>query len=103
MDALGKEALGRDFLDLMSIVFGTVALTLGALLIAVFVGWRWGARKALEEMNGLPLGGLWAVAIRIVCPLATAGVLTVTQDNVVEGYRDSLHQEVPSAVAKVLE
>ena len=75
VEALGKEALGRDFLDLMSIVFGTVALTLGALLIAVFVGFRWGARKALEEMNGLPLGGLWAVAIRFVCPLATAGVL----------------------------
>jgi NSS family neurotransmitter:Na+ symporter len=75
VEALGEQALGRSFLDLVSIVFGTVALTLGALLIAVFVGWRWGARKALEEMNGLPLGGLWVVAIRIVCPLATAGVL----------------------------
>jgi NSS family neurotransmitter:Na+ symporter len=75
VEALGKEALGRDFLDLMSIVFGTVALTLGALLIAVFVGWRWGARKALEEMNGLPLAAAWSFAIRVVCPLATAGVL----------------------------
>jgi len=75
VDALGKEALGRDFLDLMSIVFGTVALTLGALLIAVFVGWRWGTRKALEEMNGLPFGAVWALTIRVVCPLATAGVL----------------------------
>jgi NSS family neurotransmitter:Na+ symporter len=73
--ALGEEGLGRSFLDLMSIVFGNISLTLGALLIALFVGWRWGARKALEEMNGLAFGAVWAFAIRVVCPLATAGVM----------------------------
>jgi NSS family neurotransmitter:Na+ symporter len=73
--ALGEEGLGRSFLDLMSIVFGNISLTLGALLIALFVGWRWGARKALDEMNGLAFGALWAFAIRVICPLATAGVM----------------------------
>lgn len=73
--ALGEGALGKSFLDLMSILFGNVALTVGALAITVFVGWRWGARKALDEMNGLPLGAAWVVAVKVVCPLATAGVM----------------------------
>lgn len=73
--ALGEEGLGRSFLDLMSIVFGNVSLTLGALVTALFVGWRWGAKKALAEMNGLPFAALWSVLIRVVCPLATAGVM----------------------------
>jgi neurotransmitter:Na+ symporter, NSS family len=80
---LGEGALGKSFLDLMNILFGNVSLTLGALLTAVFVGWRWGTRKALEEMNGLPLGALWAFVIRWVCPLATVGVMIyilVTRD-----------------------
>jgi SNF family Na+-dependent transporter len=72
---LGEEGLGKSFLDLMSILFGNVALMVGALATAVFVGWRWGARKALEEMNGLPLGGLWTVLVKVVCPAATAGVM----------------------------
>lgn len=72
---LGEAGLGKSFLDLMSILFGNVALTVGALAIAVFVGWRWGARKALEEMNGLPFAAVWTVAIKVVCPLATAGVM----------------------------
>jgi hypothetical protein len=29
-------------------------------------------------------------------------VLTVTADNVEQGYRDSLHQEVPATVAKAI-
>jgi NSS family neurotransmitter:Na+ symporter len=72
---LGAEGLGRSFLDLMSFLFGDVSLTVGALAIAVFVGWRWGARKALEEMNGLAFGWAWSWAIRVVCPAATAGVM----------------------------
>ena len=46
-----------------------------ALVTALFVGWRWGAKKALAEMNGLPFAALWSVLIRVVCPLATAGVM----------------------------
>ena len=73
--ALGEEGLGKSFLDLMSVAFGDVSLMLGALLISVFVGWRWGAKQALAEMDGLPLGQVWTLCIRVVCPLATAGVM----------------------------
>lgn len=72
---LGKLAFGQSFLDLMNILFGNIALSLGALLIALFAGWRWGARKALDEMNGLPMGGLWALAIKVLCPIAIGGVM----------------------------
>ncbi|MCB9715258.1 MAG: sodium-dependent transporter [Myxococcales bacterium] len=73
--AVDIQLFGQSFLDLMNILFGNVSLSLGALLIAVFAGWRWGADKALAEMKGMPMGGLWAVAIRYVCPLAIAGIM----------------------------
>ena len=72
---LGKFAFGQSFLDLMNILFGNVALSLGALMIAVFAGWRWGADEALKEMNGLPFGGVWVAAIKVLCPVAIGGVM----------------------------
>lgn len=71
----GLELFGQSFLDLMNILFGNISLSLGALLIAVFVGWRWGADKALAEMKNLPGGPLWALAIRYLCPAAVTGVM----------------------------
>jgi NSS family neurotransmitter:Na+ symporter len=73
--AMELSLFGQSFLDLMNILFGNIALSLGALLIAVFAGWRWGVKKALAEMPDLPLPGLWAVAIKYVCPAAVAGIM----------------------------
>jgi len=76
VEGLGAEGLGgQSFLDLMNIVFGNISLSLGALLIAIFAGWTWGVVPALEEMNGMSLGGLWAAAIKFLCPIAIAGVM----------------------------
>lgn len=61
---------GKGFLDLQSIIWGNFSLSLGALLLALFVGWRWGVPKALEEMSDLPAAGLWGFMIRYVCPIA---------------------------------
>jgi ribose transport system substrate-binding protein len=33
---------------------------------------------------------------------AVAGALTITKDNIVEGYQQSLHSDVPTAVRQVL-
>ena len=63
------------FLDLQSIVFGNYALSFGALLIAVFVGWVWGSDKAREEIGKLPGGGLWEISIKFICPLGVLGIL----------------------------
>jgi NSS family neurotransmitter:Na+ symporter len=69
------KGLPKDFLSLQSIVFGNYTLTIGALLIAVFVGYKWGADKALKEMRDLPGAGAWKFSIRVLCPIAILAVL----------------------------
>ena len=49
-----------------------------AILICVFVAWKWGVSNALAEMNSggnLPAPALWATMVRYVCPVAVALVL----------------------------
>ncbi len=69
---------GQGFLGLANIVFGNYFLSIGAVLICVFVGWKWGVAPAVAEMNRggkLPLGPLWGVLVRYVCPVAVVIVL----------------------------
>lgn len=66
---------GKGFLDVQDILFGNISLSVGALLISLFVGWKWGAKAAIEEMDGFSLGGVWSVLIRFACPVAVAAVL----------------------------
>jgi len=67
------------FLDLMNIVFGNYALSIGALFLCLFVGWRWKIAKAKAEIEGgghrLPGGGLWGFLVRFVCPVAVVLIL----------------------------
>ena len=71
--------LGADFLSVQDALWGNYSLSIGALLLCVFVGWRWGTQRAqasLEESgDALPAAGLWRVLIRYVCPIAVALVL----------------------------
>jgi NSS family neurotransmitter:Na+ symporter len=68
-----------DFLTLWDKAWGNVALSVGALLLAVFVAHVWKTANALEEVNagagGFRLAGLWAFAIKYVCPLLIMVVL----------------------------
>ena len=70
---------GIDFLSLQNIFWGNYSLSIGAILLAVFVGWSWGAPKAIEslESSGIKFqgSGLWTVLIRYVCPVAIGIVL----------------------------
>ena len=69
---------GQGFLGLANIVFGNYFLSVGAVLICVFVGWKWGVANALQEMNRngrLPAGQFWGLLVRFVCPVAVAIVL----------------------------
>jgi len=80
-----SEALGNiplvhmPFLDLMNAIFGNYALTTGAFLIALFVGWKWGVANAIREITqGDPrfkVRPLWVFAIRYFAPLAIAVIL----------------------------
>ena len=70
---------GGSFLDLCNIIFGNYFLSIGAIFICLFVGWRWGVAPALAEMNAsggrLPIGKVWGFLVRFVCPVAVAVVL----------------------------
>ncbi|MFW6086752.1 MAG: sodium-dependent transporter, partial [Myxococcota bacterium] len=78
VDGLTDFVGGLGFLDLQDMLFGNFALSLGAFFIALFVGWTWGTRNALDEMGAgghhLPASGLWSVLVRYVCPVAVAAV-----------------------------
>lgn len=73
------NVFGMDFLTLQNAIFGNYALSIGALMICVFVGWKWGIRPALnsiEEGGGRLLGRrALAFLVRYVCPVAIAIVL----------------------------
>jgi NSS family neurotransmitter:Na+ symporter len=71
-------AFGGSFLDVQDKIWGTYSLSIGALLLSVFVGWKWGVEngyRALGESgHGVPFVGAWKVMIKYVCPIAIAAV-----------------------------
>lgn len=71
--------LGMGFLDMMSIVFANYALTIGAFFIAVFVGYKWGIKAAVKEIEQsgkkFRFKVYWAFLIRFICPVAIATIL----------------------------
>lgn len=70
---------GLDFLSVQNIIWGNYSLSLGALLICVFVGWKWGTGKAIASLEEggytLPAASVWAFLIKFVCPIAVALIL----------------------------
>ncbi|MEM9996804.1 MAG: sodium-dependent transporter [Bacteroidota bacterium] len=73
--ALGSESVfGMDWLSLQDTLFGNWSLAIGALLLCLFVGWKWGvgpAQASLETSgHALPLAGAWRFLIRYICPIA---------------------------------
>ena len=74
---IGPRSLG--FLDMMDLLFGQFSLTLGALLIALFIGWKWGTRALVDEFSSSKsrsrISGLIAFQIRYVCPVVLIALL----------------------------
>ncbi len=77
----GTHWFGMNFMDFMAMVFITYSLTIGALLICLFVGWAWGTDGARAEIrDGCQNEGvlrIWALLVRYVCPVAIAIILAV--------------------------
>ncbi len=96
--------IGMDFLSFLFLVFGQYSLTIGALLISIFVGWYWGVKgAAADKGEAAPesafkrmwrLGGkaatvevesgtgrfalkrTWVFLIRFLCPIAVILILS---------------------------
>lgn len=70
---------GIGFLDLFNVFFGNYTLAIGALLISIFIGYKWGVAKAIQEIeaegNCFKLKKIWIYLIRFLCPIAIAVVL----------------------------
>jgi neurotransmitter:Na+ symporter, NSS family len=72
---------GHSFLDLMDFIFGTIALPLGGMMIALFVGWKWTTVVASREIavgnKRFPgvQAKMWSFIIRYICPVIILLVL----------------------------
>ncbi len=66
-------------LDVVDRYFGNISLVLGALLLSLFVGWKWGITDALAEIGqGRPrfiMAATWGFLIRYACPIAIVTIL----------------------------
>ncbi len=65
--------LHMSFLDFWMLIWGNFSLSIGALFIALFVGWSWKTTNAIKELelSGHTFKGatLWMVTIRYISPL----------------------------------
>jgi len=64
----------------MSFLFGDFSLAFGALILSIFVGWVWGAEKAVQEIEqGSPAfaktRGIWIFMIRFFIPIVIFVIL----------------------------
>ena len=79
--ALGANGMfgAWDFLTLNNNIWGNYSLSIGAIMICLFVGWKWGVPKALEALelgsHPMPATSVWGFLIKFVCPLAVFIVL----------------------------
>lgn len=71
--------LAMDFMTFQSVLWGNYALSLGGLLLCLFVGWKWTAKAAVNTLllgaSGFPGQLLWRFLIRYVCPSAILAIL----------------------------
>ncbi|MDW7679634.1 MAG: hypothetical protein SCK70_03670, partial [bacterium] len=67
------------FLYMMNALFGNYSLSIGALFIAVFAGYKWGVRAVSREIeregNVFYLKKVWMFLIRFICPAAIFFIL----------------------------
>ncbi len=62
-----------SFFEMMDFVWGTMALSVGALFIALFVGYVWKSSSALQEIargkGRFKYAGVWSFSVKFLCPL----------------------------------
>lgn len=70
---------GVDFLTLNNNIWGNYSLSLGAISLCIFVGYKWGISNALASLEAsghkLPAPAVFGFLVRYVCPVAVGAVL----------------------------
>jgi neurotransmitter:Na+ symporter, NSS family len=71
----------RGFLAIMDYIFGTLLIVVITFLVSVYVGWVWGPKTAIQEIEkgsphftrpfiaGISQSTIWVFFIRFVCPI----------------------------------
>ncbi|RPJ70799.1 MAG: sodium-dependent transporter [Acidobacteria bacterium] len=63
-----------DFFTIVSTAFGDISLSIGCLFVALFLGWVWGVRKGVAEIEAggtrFRLAPLWSFLLRYVAPIS---------------------------------
>ena len=66
----------------MDFIFGNLSLTLGGLLIVLFVGYKWGfksfmnaLKRGCDSFNNSFLAVWLKIAVYILCPLGLGGMM----------------------------
>ncbi|MBN1366019.1 MAG: sodium-dependent transporter [Syntrophaceae bacterium] len=71
--------LGTDILDTYDWFANCLFLPVGGLLAAIFTGYVWGTKQAIDEANkgktGLAIGKFWSFLIRYIIPLLIFGII----------------------------
>ena len=67
----------------MSFFFGDIGLAIGAVLLSLFIGWKWGIKKAGDEIqkgaaNFVKIKMIWGILIKFVIPVVIFIVLLTT-------------------------
>lgn len=74
-----KILMDRNYFDFLDNLVSNYFLPLGGLLIALFVGWSWGIKGAIEEIRhgnkSFPTAQIWGFMIRFLCPVAVFVIL----------------------------
>jgi NSS family neurotransmitter:Na+ symporter len=73
--------LNTDLLDTYDWFTNSIFLPLGGLLSAIFVGYIWGTKKAVDEANKgctvFTIGKWWSILIRYVVPVLIVAIMAV--------------------------
>ena len=77
MGAIGVLSAGKGILEAVDFSASNLLLPVSALLVALFVGWKWSRDRALNssDLPDSPLGTAWLGLVRFFAPPAILLVL----------------------------
>lgn len=66
--------------DIMDFIWGSLGMVVGGLFLAIFTGWVWGTRNAVDELSQGSVGfhriaKVWTIIIKYVAPISIIGIL----------------------------